>query len=171
MTNKEKAYLRELAQEGRTFTEIRRLVTCSDTTITNYIADAAERTKYYVSFDGTHYGIGPAASVEEALALAAKEEMPEGTFAHIGEAVKFTPYAWACRVLEDVREQAYETCGDVSEDWLSDVAVSSECEAELGASLTTTLSNWLKKHQLEPEFFGITNVRTFECGTTIKEQQ
>ena len=169
MTNKEKDYLRELAREGRTFAEIRRLVTCSDTTITNYIADAASRTEYWASFDGEYYGIGPAASVEEALALAAKEEMPEGTFVHIGEAEKFTPYAWACRVLEDVREQAYEACGDMSEDWLSDAAVSSECEAELGTSLTATLNAWLKKHQLEPKFFEVINIHTFECDTAIKE--
>ena len=37
MTNKDKDYLMELVQEGRTFKEIRRLVTCSNSTINNYI--------------------------------------------------------------------------------------------------------------------------------------
>lgn len=37
MTNKEKNQLRQLAKEGLSFQEIRRIVDCSDVTIKNYI--------------------------------------------------------------------------------------------------------------------------------------
>ena len=37
MTNKEKAELRKLAKEGLSFSEIRELVDCSNTTIKQYI--------------------------------------------------------------------------------------------------------------------------------------
>jgi len=124
-----------------------------------------EKPEYWASFDGEYYGIGPAASKEEALALADKEGRTAGTLVYIGEAEKFTPYVWAHLLLEDVRGQAYDTCGDVSEEWLSDTDVSDECEAELGTSLTATLNAWLKKHQLEPKFFKVVNVRTFGCDT------
>ena len=83
------------------------------------------------SFDEEYY-IGSFESPEGA-AIEALSENPEYNVVYVGENVqrKAEWFVSAERILEDAFEQAYEECGECSEDWLNALMRDKEAKAEL----------------------------------------
>lgn len=66
---------------------------------------------------------------------------------------QFFDVSW---LLERINENAYETCGEVADDYLMTLDKSIEDE------LTTLVKRWVVKHNLEPTFFMIEDIEEVE---------
>lgn len=103
-------------------------------------------------------------TVEDCIADARDNYMVEmGETIAVGEVVPYEPYVWACDVLDDIEENAYEECGEVAEDWDTyRWKDDEEILGELSEKLTEIVRQWLKDHGRYPNFYKIENVRTVE---------
>ena len=83
------------------------------------------------SFDEEYY-IGSFESPEGA-AIEALSENPENGVVYIGEnhVRAAEAFVYADFILEDIAEQAYDECGECSEDWLTGLMRDKEAKAEL----------------------------------------
>ena len=63
-------------------------------------------------------------------------------------------------VLENVAENTTDECGEVGDDYLSDVT--KEDEEELEEKLNEVLFAWIEEHNYKPDFYKIENIETIE---------
>ena len=103
-------------------------------------------------------------TVEDCI-LDAKENycIETGTEIVVGEAVPWDPYVYASNILEHLEEDAYEECGEVTEDWYAYDYKSEEGRKsldELSDKITEIVKQWLKDNGTYPGFYMIKNVRT-----------
>lgn len=104
---------------------------------------------------------------------AAREEMIVGKddVVYIGEVVPYEPEIDADDVLERLKDNAYNQCGEVADTWLTygkDEDYGDEEETELSNALTQVLRDWLKKHNLEPNFYEIHHIREYSLITGME---
>ncbi|SDY29852.1 hypothetical protein [Eubacterium barkeri] len=80
---------------------------------------------------------------------------------YIGECVPYTKYGIDVdRVISGVKDDAYYYVGEAVEYWIDEMT--EEQITELGKELNAVFVKWLKKNNLEPEFYIIENVRYVE---------
>ena len=111
-------------------------------------------------------------TIEECI-NAAREEIinDENDIIYIGEIVPYEPEINADDVLEQLKDDAYNRCGETADTWLNygeDEDYADDEEEELSCALTQTLKDWLKKHNLEPDFCEIKNVREYSLITGME---
>mgnify|MGYP003291663946 CR=1 FL=1 len=112
--------------------------------------------KFAYSFDNIVYH-GEFYSVEDTLKEASfdgwDKECPD---IWVGECYQdYEPTVYACRVLDDLQEHAYENGGEWAEDWL--LGVTDEEERDLQDSLNNVIRAWIKKYKYEPTWFRVCN--------------
>lgn len=76
--------------------------------------------------------------------------------AYEGDAVYITTMGKLLHVgdiLDMAQERAYDTCGEVAEDYLKDVSL--EAKNELHALLV----GWFEKHKFNPTFYNVENIK------------
>lgn len=84
---------------------------------------------------------------------------------YIGEAVLYQPEIEADDVLKILKNNAYIKCSKVAECWKP---LGKDKDGELGNALTKVLLEWLKKHNLMPDFGIVKNIQEYSLG--IKEK-
>ena len=103
-------------------------------------------------------------SVEDCI-LDAKENYdikPSETIA-IGELFYWEPYVDAYDLLERIEFNAWDECGEASEDWNTyDYKRDKEKVEQLSEKLTEIVRQWLKENSTYPTFSIINNVRVVE---------
>lgn len=77
----------------------------------------------------------------------------------IGQCKAFVPGIRPASIIEQLKEDASEECGEHGDDWLD--SVTREQEKELGDLLQMALLAWIQKNKLEPWFYSIHNVREY----------
>lgn len=112
--------------------------------------------KFAYSFDDIVYH-GEFDSIEDTLKEASfdgwDKECPD---IWVGECYQdYEPTVYACWVLEDLQDRAYENGGEWAEDWL--LGVTDEEEKDLQDSLNNVIRAWIKKYKYEPTWFSVRN--------------
>ena len=100
--------------------------------------------------------------VKEIDAILENDDLPITEF-YVGQIVDFEPYIWACDVLEDMQDLAYDFAGDFADGYLEDVT--KEEENDLSNRLTKVFDEWMKERREQASFFcieGVTLVKV--CG-------
>ena len=100
---------------------------------------------------------GPADSVEDALALAIEECDPEpGQTIWVGRIVEPNMkylLPGAEHIVEGMCDRAYDEYGEHSESWM-DRLTKAQID-DLDDMLHFAITDWMKRHRLEPKFYGI----------------
>lgn len=81
----------------------------------------------------------------------------------IGEPFYWEPHVDAFNILEQLEEEAWDECGEVSEGWdTCNYERDKEKVEELSEELTEIVRKWLKDNGTYPNFYTINNVRVVE---------
>lgn len=91
---------------------------------------------------------------------------PSGWF-EVGERMDFIPEVYADLIIDQVVEQAYCQCGEISEDWLRWDTITEEQLKELQGNMQKVFDEWLKKHDLEPTFYNIVNIEEIDANNYV----
>ncbi len=101
-------------------------------------------------------------TVEQAIAAAPDElALEPGEDFWVGRSEPILPRL-GCdgdSLLEYLAMQAGDLCGEVAEDWLSDVPV--DKVKDLEAEIDKVIHAWLKKHDLEPKFWSVEGAKAY----------
>ena len=137
------------------------------------------KMKFAYSFDKESYGC-TYDSVEGALKDAIAEiedireynasDIPEKIF--VGECQFYDPTLSAYDAIEAVQKDASDVGGEWADDYLDDVT--QEQVEELKKGLEDVFQNWIKKHNLYPNFYTVSAVSVYtydEAIAYIKEKQ
>lgn len=111
-----------------------------------------EDKKWCTSKDGEHYNSEVFDTREEAIKDGLKG-YGGGDF-WVGQIAKISIYQLfdvQC-VIDSMQEQASELAGDAAEDYLTFMKKKDRKELEV------TITRWFKKHDYEPDFYGIENI-------------
>lgn len=103
-------------------------------------------------------------TVEDCI-LDAKENycIETGTEIVVGEVVPWEPYVDAFDILNELQFQAYDECGEITENWYSyDCKKDKEKVQQLSEKLTEIVKLWLKENGTYPNFYTIENVQVVE---------
>ena len=103
-------------------------------------------------------------TVEDCI-LDAKENycIETGTEIVVGEVVPWEPYVDAFDILNELQFQAYNECGEITENWYSyDCKKDKEKIQQLSEKLTEIVKLWLKENGTYPNFYTIENVQVVE---------
>jgi len=87
----------------------------------------------------------------------ARERPEESIF--VGEVEPYSISVDSSSVIEGLEEQAYDECGECSENWEPSAIKGEENWNELDEQLTKVVVDWLTKHNEMPSFYNIINVR------------
>lgn len=127
-----------------------------------------KKKSYCYSFDNEHFyndeALDNAKTQEEADAVA-RQLMQDNNSNNIWIGTSYSisaedvvPAGLAEDVIYKVGEYVYaELCGDAAEDYLADVP--DNLEKELDESIRNVIEKWIAKHQLEPSFFYVTDIK------------
>lgn len=126
-----------------------------------------EKVEYAISWNGEEYFEGGFSSVAEALKAAdfyalAQHPQERSTTVHVGKVCRFQPKLSLHWVLEHLSEQAYDECGEWSEDWLYDVS------DELDGKLQKMLDRFVKTLPV-PRFYTVQDSEELPLPGTAKE--
>ncbi|WEG18591.1 hypothetical protein PQ478_08915 [Alkalihalophilus pseudofirmus] len=83
----------------------------------------------------------------------------DGSVIYIGQVKDISfgvPIDW---LLDQLREEAYEQAGEVSQDFM--MYVNKEHRYELENQLNNVLHDWMKKYNYEPNFWTVENIEEF----------
>lgn len=103
-------------------------------------------------------------TVEDCI-LDAKENycIETGTEIVVGEVVPWEPYVDAFDILNELQFQAYDECGEITENWYSyDCKKDKEKVQQLSEKLTEIVKLWLKENDTYPNFYTIENVKVVD---------
>lgn len=129
---------------------------------------------YVWSLDEEYFQ-GGASSVEEAFKQAKAEYIDHYGTIWIGVRKQIDlgdiSRGFAHRFIDGVADDLYDEYGDMSDGLFSHVTTNQI--AELDSALSAVFSQWMEKHGLVPEFYGVTNVETrhfyeLEVGNKVK---
>lgn len=95
---------------------------------------------------------GSCSCIEEVIEEINDEETETRTFL-VGIYSNYEPGTLAYRIIEQIQEDSYDTCGESAEDFLDDV--SKEQEDELQDLLDSVLLRWILKYDLTPNFWEV----------------
>lgn len=121
--------------------------------------------EYTWSFDREIWGNDKYDTIAECI-KAARESVRIDKYkydtVYIGEAVLYEPKIDADVVLEGLENDAYIQCDEVAECW---ELFGKDKDGELGNALTKVLLEWLKKHNLMPDFGIVKNIQEYNLIT------
>lgn len=102
-------------------------------------------------------------------AESANGEVGEITSVYKGESYSpdISDLVCAASVIEHAEETMYGRHGEFSEGWLSDSTP--EQDRELEEELNEVLEKWIVKHNLEPSFYGVKNVKKIKVKILDKQ--
>lgn len=105
-------------------------------------------------------------TIEDCIADAKENYKIEvGESIAIGETDEFRISVDATSVLDAIEEQAYDECGEASENWDSyDYKNDKDGLDELSNQLTKCVEEWLKQRNNMPTFYRILNIKTIEVS-------
>ncbi|HDR7526721.1 TPA: hypothetical protein QCX62_003310 [Bacillus paranthracis] len=79
---------------------------------------------------------------------------------YVGQLQKYGPVVCIDSFIEKIKDQAYEECGEVSEDWLGNI---NETQTRLLENkLQTVLCGWLEEINEKPLFGDVINIEQVE---------
>lgn len=110
------------------------------------------------SHDGEHFE-GEFETKDDAIAEGVfylKEEDDDRDYIYVGIIQKIGLGVNACRIIEDLQEQAYDQAGDYADDYLA--RVTREQEELLEARMNEVLHDWLKDFNYQPKFWTVVGV-------------
>lgn len=99
---------------------------------------------------------------EEAIAkFPSDHDLEPGAKFWVGRSEPYVPDAAgvAADVLDRVRDNAIEVCGDFAKDWLD---VDETEERDLETRLSAVILDWIMAHKYQPEFFHVVDVEQHE---------
>lgn len=112
--------------------------------------------KYAYSYNEYDY-YGTFNSFEEACADAIKEGYKGDIF--IGETTQnFQPYINPREIIESIQESAYDD-SEYSDDYLENITP--QQLDELDEEINFVISKWIKRHNFEPTWFLVKNIKKF----------
>lgn len=74
-----------------------------------------------------------------------------------GQIQIFIPCVNVSSVLDNIREDAYERCGEAGEDYFDDVT--RDHESELEDRFNEVLIQWMEEHKLNTQYFNLDNIK------------
>ena len=84
--------------------------------------------------------------------------------AYIAETLVYTPRVDTGiveRIFSEMMDDAYETCGEIGSEWKPcDYSNLDELE-DLRIAIDLAVAIWLKKHNRQPHFYGIGNIKEY----------
>lgn len=130
-------------------------------------------SKYYWNFDkdeevwnNTEHTIENC--INEAKIDCENNELKEQKFVYIGIVQEHVPVIDTENIIDYLREQAYQECGECCEGWLDHIK--QEQEQSLEEKLNDALQIWLEETNNQPYFGEITKIKCYdlETGKEIK---
>lgn len=116
-------------------------------------------------------------TVEDCVKEAMKEMREDDYYQEkifVGEAVLFKPWVSGEDIIAAIEEQALDEVGEASDNWdiYGGLRVHGEghrdaAYVELSQQLTDVVNKWLKKYNLEPDFYKIVNIQEVAVGGTV----
>lgn len=97
--------------------------------------------------------------IQEARRVREEEKIYKG-YIYIGETSGYKASIDGETILDGLIETGYNDCGEVAENWDFDHLESTAIE-ELEDDLTAVLDEWLKKWNVEPNFYMVENVKEY----------
>lgn len=94
----------------------------------------------------------------EAGKEAMKEEDIGSNYFWIGQISEYNPSINASYIIDSLVEQAFDKCGEASDNFLS--GISKEEEYKLETMLNDVLNKWLEETNNQPTFYSIENMET-----------
>jgi hypothetical protein len=119
---------------------------------------------FYAGKKSEFFNGGPYDSVEEAVEKYPSDaDLKEGDKFLVGEGWPFYPTIYAYHIIEQIQCDASDQVGsDLADDYLSYVTL--EEKQDLEEKLQEVLDTWLKKHDLEANFFSVPEYKSFTVG-------
>ncbi|MEK4025805.1 hypothetical protein [Sporosarcina sp. FSL W7-1283] len=95
---------------------------------------------------------------QEAIEAGREEYKGERTHFFVGrqEKISYTPSVDVGRILEDISENVYDEVGEAAGDYLDDVR--EKDHSELEEKMNAVLSDWMKAHKYEPNYYLVINI-------------
>jgi len=82
-----------------------------------------------------------------------------------GEAVRFSASCFIRDIVDEMNELAYESAGEIAEGY---PVCTEEQSKELMASVSNAVDAWADKHNIQPTFYSVSNVKTIKVKFTFK---
>lgn len=91
----------------------------------------------------------------------ARDYMTAESVVYVGEVASFGISVDSEIMLDDLEEQAFESCGESSEGWNAYDHKKRDEINELNEKLSEIVSEWMKKYGYEPYFYAVGNIKEF----------
>lgn len=125
--------------------------------------------------DGDGWGYDTDTTIEGCI-VAAQRAVRDGGYytdnppvvVYIGENVPFIPTVDAENILEWIREDAIEICGDIAADWSPCDYKKKKEIAELSDAISEISRRWMEKYGYNPQFYAVQNIKAHNLQSTRK---
>ena len=129
-----------------------------------------DNKKYAWSFEenSLQYS-GSYSSIEECIEVVRKQNYENKKVVFIGEHAKYGTSIDAEMILDDINSNAYDTLGEIAEDYLVNIPNGQLKELENG--LDEFYQEWLKKYNLELEYIDEIEAYSIETGENLSAEE